>query len=151
MTPQFLSTIIVGQTLGFTAYQPNLVARQFGLCQPTPKSMYPSYDVLVDITSDEEFEIIQEEVDQIWKERPQLTPTPYSPAFYCTEEFATWWQKYFNAFIGAPEVKLAELTSAFTFFKGKPTRGKSTNSFWNAQITSQFDFLTGLTNFHLFF
>lgn len=76
LTPQYLSTIIVGQNLGFTAYQPNLVARQFGLFQPTPKSLYPSYDVLVDITSDEDFDIIQEKVNQIWAQKPQLTPTP---------------------------------------------------------------------------
>lgn len=113
LTPQFLSTIIVGQTLGMTAYQPNLVARQFGLCQPIPKHLCPSYDVLVNITSDEEFSIIQEEVDQLWAKRPQLTPTFYQPAFYCIEEFTIWWQQYFTTFIGDPEVKLAELTSTF--------------------------------------
>lgn len=76
---------------------------------------------------------------------------PLKSAFYCTEEFATCWQKYFTTLIGDPEVKLAELTLAFTFFQGRPTRCKPTNRFPNAQITSQFDFFTGLTNFHLFF
>ena len=37
LTPQFLSTVIFGVNPGLVAYQPNLVARQFGLYQLVPK------------------------------------------------------------------------------------------------------------------
>lgn len=104
-----------------------MVDRQFGLCQITPKSLFPSYEVLTVITADDDFDIIQEEVDILWKKRPQFKPTPFLPSFYCTIEFASWWQKYFNALVGRMEDKQAQLTVAFTFLQAKPTRCEYTH------------------------
>lgn len=42
LVPRFLSVVTSGSNLGLVAYQPNLVARQFGICQFIPKSLYSS-------------------------------------------------------------------------------------------------------------
>ena len=114
LTPQFLSIVIVGVNLGLVAYQPNLVARQFGLCQLVPKSLFNSHELLVDIIIDQPFEMIKDDIGNLWARRPTLTLTPFQPSFYCTKEFETWWQSYFVTFIGDSNAKLAELTTTFS-------------------------------------
>ena len=81
--------MIVGVNLGLVAYQPNLVARQFGLCQLVPKSLFNSHELLIDIISGQPFKIIKEDIENIWARRPTLTLTPFQPSFYYTKEFET--------------------------------------------------------------
>jgi len=46
-TPTFLSSkVISGSPYGIYGYQPNHVARQFGLVQPKPSSLYKCVDDL---------------------------------------------------------------------------------------------------------
>lgn len=127
MIPQFIPALGVGNPSIVLAHQPNMVARQFGLCQITPKSLFPSYEVLAVITTGDDSDDIHAEVDALWKQRPQFNPTPFIPAFFCTMEFAKWWQQYFNALVGALEEKQTQLTTAFTFLQAKPTRCKYTH------------------------
>ena len=61
-TPQFLSGAITQMSPCLTAYQPNLVARQFGLYQIVPKSLYPSHELLMDILDNQGWEVIKETV-----------------------------------------------------------------------------------------
>ena len=92
--------MIVGVNPGLVAYQPNLVARQFGLYQLVPKYLFNSHELLVDIITDQPFEMIKDDIGNIWARRPTLNLTPFQPSFHCTKEFETWWQSYFVTFIG---------------------------------------------------
>lgn len=59
LVPRFLSAVTSGSNPGLVAYQPNLVARQFGLCQLIPKSLYSSPDLLTNILCDQPWSVIQ--------------------------------------------------------------------------------------------
>lgn len=59
LVPQFLSAVTSGVNPGLVSYKPNLVARQFGLCQFVPKSLYSSLDILTNILCDQPWSMIQ--------------------------------------------------------------------------------------------
>lgn len=129
LIPQFLPALGAGMPAMVLAHQPNMVARQFGLCQIIPKPLFPSYHVLSDIIAGESGDIVQEAVDALWKQKPQFNPTPFIPSFYCTLEFAKWWQTYFDRLVvGDPAVKQTQLTTAFTSLQAKPTKCKFTHA-----------------------
>jgi hypothetical protein len=65
LVPQFLSVVTSGSNPGLVAYQPNLVARQFGLCQFIPKSLYSSPDLLTNILCDQPWSMIQEDLETL--------------------------------------------------------------------------------------
>ncbi|KAI5398847.1 hypothetical protein KIW84_064290 [Lathyrus oleraceus] len=108
LVPRFLSAETSSNNLGLVAYQPNLVARQFGLCQFIPKSVFSSQELLANILYGQPWSEIEEELETIWKNRPRLPSLPFRPAYYCTKEFHDWWQSYFTIYVGAPEAKLSE-------------------------------------------
>jgi hypothetical protein len=66
LVPQFLSAVTSSVNPGLVAYQPNLVARQFGLCQFVPKSLFSSLDILTNILCDQPWSMIQEDVEALW-------------------------------------------------------------------------------------
>ena len=121
----FLSVVIVGTTPGLVSYQPNLVARQFGLCQFIAKSLFPSFGLLFNITSNQPYDVFRVDVENFWEKMPKLGSIPFQPAFYCTKEFETWWQLYLTAYVGAPEAKLVEITETFTNLQAKATKCKT--------------------------
>lgn len=55
------------------AYQPNLVVRQFGLCQFIPKSLFSSLELITNILCGHPWSVIQEDLETIWE---KLTTTP---------------------------------------------------------------------------
>lgn len=125
LVPQFLSAVLSGVNPGLVAYQPNLVARQFGLCQFVPKSLFPSLDILTNILCDKPWNMVKEDVEVLWAKRPRLHSIPFQPAFLCTKKFDDWWQSYFSAYVGAPEAKLSELTQALVHLQAKSTKCKA--------------------------
>ncbi|XP_050897203.1 uncharacterized protein LOC127104024 [Lathyrus oleraceus] len=110
LVPQFLSVVLSGVNPGLVAYQPNLVARQFGLCQFVLKSLFSSLDMLRNILCDKPWNVVKEDVEALWEKRLRLHSIPFQPAFLCTKEFDDWWQSYLAAYVGAPKEKLSELT-----------------------------------------
>jgi hypothetical protein len=52
---------------GLVAYQPNLVARQFGLYQFIPKPLFSSQELLANILCGQPWSEIEEELESIWK------------------------------------------------------------------------------------
>ncbi|KAI5394489.1 hypothetical protein KIW84_061232 [Lathyrus oleraceus] len=125
LVPRFLSTETSSSNPGLVAYQPNLVARQFGLCQFIPKSLFSSQELLANILYGQPWSEIEEELETIWKNRPRLPSLPFRPAYYCTKEFHDWWQSYFTIYVGVPEAKLSELTEAFVHLQTKSTKCKA--------------------------
>lgn len=67
LVPRFLSTETASSNPGLVAYQPNLVARQFGLCQFIPKPMFSSQELLVNILCGQPWSEVEEELENIWK------------------------------------------------------------------------------------
>jgi len=73
---------------GLYVYQPNLVARKFGLVQPKPNSLYKCLD-----------ELKQPLVEHVWREllrqvqerAPTFDPASYTLSYACTEAFIRWW------------------------------------------------------------
>lgn len=70
------------------AYQPNLVARQFGLCQELPVPMFSyAYAILLGFTAKDADKAVAL-IDLFRKRQPEYTPFDFSPALHCTASFA---------------------------------------------------------------
>jgi len=85
LTPTFLSNKVTsGSPYGIYGYQPNHIAKQFGLVQPKPSSLYKCVD-----------DLRQPLIEQLWRltlRRAQeqnliFKPTPFVSSFACTEAF----------------------------------------------------------------
>lgn len=127
LVPRFLSVVIVGTTPGLVSYQPNLVPRKFVFCQFIPKSLFPSSDLLQNITRVRAYDVFRVDIENLWVKRLQLYSVPFQPAFYCTKEFENWWKSYFTAYIDASETKLDELTDALVHLQENATKCKATH------------------------
>ncbi|XP_050897207.1 uncharacterized protein LOC127104031 [Lathyrus oleraceus] len=140
LVPRFLSVETSSNNPCLVAYQPNLVARKFGLCQFIPKSLFSSQELLANILYGQPWSEIEEEIETIWKNRPRLPSLPFRPAYYCTKEFHDWWQTYFTIYVSAPEAKLSELTEAFLPLNpaGPAPANQPTPSTQEAQPSSPF-------------
>ncbi|XP_039686475.1 uncharacterized protein [Medicago truncatula] len=113
LTPTFLSSrVTVGSPYGVYSYQPNHVARQFGLIQIKPSSLYKCLD-----------DLRQPLIEHVWRsilrraQRQKLIfePKPFTSSFACTEVFYRWWQCYFKHQSDRidPDTLLPELILAF--------------------------------------
>ena len=76
LTPTFLSSKVTsGSPYGIYGYQPNLVARQFGLIQPKPCSLYKCVD-----------DLRQPLIEHVWRltlRRAQEQKLVFKPTFFC--------------------------------------------------------------------
>ena len=81
LVAQFLLAVIVGTIPDLVSYQPNLVARQFGLCQFIPKSLFPSFEFLFNITSDQPYDVFRVDVENFLEKKPKLGYIPFQPSF----------------------------------------------------------------------
>lgn len=127
LTPTFLSSRITpGSPYGIYAYQPNHVARQFGLVQTRPSSLYKC-----------EADLKQPLIEHIWRARlrralPQdiiFEPLSYASSFACTESFHQWWRRYYKRQSDAvdPDTLLPQLIIAFHVVQKKSKKNKGTH------------------------
>jgi hypothetical protein len=128
LTPLFLSYALNGDKPSLVAYQPNLVARQFGLCQTLPKSIFESPGLLNGVFANSPWGVIKTDYDDVCAKAPTIHLYEFKPQYLCTKEFDTWWQTYFNSFVGDSKSKLAQLTAASAALQGKSIRRRRTNS-----------------------
>lgn len=123
MTPTYLSSRLTpGSPYGVYGYQPNHVARQFGMVQSKPSSLFKSIS---------EWKIPL--IEPVWKSIIQakrttvFEPTYFSTSFACSEAFFRWWRNYYTrqSNRGNPDELLPQLTSTFHTLqnKDKKTRG----------------------------
>ncbi|KAK2436482.1 serine/threonine-protein phosphatase 7 long form protein [Trifolium repens] len=83
--------------LGLVGYQPNLVARQFGLSQFRPKSLFKNKDDIVLGNSGMSVEYFERRLRLADERKPyKLTPVAFETSQYCTFEFATWWSLHYE-------------------------------------------------------
>ena len=123
LTPTYLSSRLTpGSPYGVYGYQPNHVARQFGMVQSKPSSLFKSIS---------EWKIPL--IEPVWKSIIQarrttvFEPTYFSTSFACSEAFFRWWRNYYTrqSNRGNPDELLPQLTSTFHTLqnKDKKTRG----------------------------
>jgi hypothetical protein len=115
LTPTFLSSRIFStksvEFCGLYCYQPNLVARQFGLVQPLPCSLYKTKEDLRKPKNENTWRILQQVKEQV----PAFNHVAFDLSFACTESFFRWWRGYYiqqSANVDQPTL-LSKLFSAF--------------------------------------
>ncbi|XP_027337222.1 uncharacterized protein LOC113850902 [Abrus precatorius] len=103
------------------AYQPNLVARQFGLGQLKPSLMLEGSNLDILENARKSIDDLNEAISFFRKRRTKISPLDFKPIFYCTSTFQSWWSTYYLH----PEISIEacnqNMTSAFSLFqKGDP-------------------------------
>jgi hypothetical protein len=111
--------------LGLVGYQPNLVARQFGLSQFRPKSLFKNKDDIVLGNSGMSVEYFERRLKLADERSYKLTPIAFETSQYCTYEFATWWSLHYEKHAkGDDEVLLHALEAGFDALQPKTPKGK---------------------------
>jgi hypothetical protein len=78
-----------------TAYQPNLVARQFGLIRALLKCLYDKKGSLLLYNAVHNETTALKQITK-YTGRTQLTPLNFEPNFLCTRDFGRWWNIYYT-------------------------------------------------------
>jgi hypothetical protein len=98
---------------GLVGYQPNCVARQFGMSQIRPKSFFETPDRMVLGTGITE-KIYKKYMRMIANYEYTFKPFEFKPSFYCTDGFSAWWNEYYSRFsVGNAEHVLGMVDSGF--------------------------------------
>jgi len=130
LTPTLLSSRIFPtnstHSYGLYGYQPNLVARQFGLIQTRPNSLYKSKKDLKKPKNENIWRSLLQKVDE---HVPTLKPIPFELSYECTKTFFRWWRGYFveQSKEVNPDTTLPELISAFNYVQRKSKKPKGTH------------------------
>src|SRR3954471_13965103 len=128
LTPRLLSQRLrpsKGQCT-LMCYQPNLVSRQFGLTQITPKCLYEKRNHMCFHT----LYLTEEECERKINKYigvTNLSPIPFEPSFYSTPDFHQWWTEYYSSQIFDADSLAQELTAAFTDVQENFQKGTSTH------------------------
>ncbi|KAK2426398.1 serine/threonine-protein phosphatase 7 long form protein [Trifolium repens] len=112
--------------LGLVGYQPNLVARQFGLSQFRPKSLFKNKDDIVLGNSGMSVEYFERRLKLADERKPyKLTPVAFETSQYCTFEFATWWSLHYEKHAKqSDEVLLQAIEAGFDALQQKTPKSK---------------------------
>jgi hypothetical protein len=112
--------------LGLVGYQPNLVARQFGLSQFRPKSLFKNKDEIVLGNSGMSVEYFERRLKLAEDRMPyKLTPIASEFSQFCTYEFATWWSLHYEKHAKHnDEVLLQAIEAGFDALQQKTPKGK---------------------------
>ncbi|KAK2430056.1 serine/threonine-protein phosphatase 7 long form protein [Trifolium repens] len=112
--------------LGLVGYQPNLVARQFGLSQFRPKSLFKNKDDIVLGNSGMSVEYFERRLKLAEERRPyKLTPIAFGISHLCTFEFATWWSLHYEKHAKqSDEVLLQAIEAGFDALQQKTPKSK---------------------------
>ncbi|KAK2448756.1 hypothetical protein QL285_008003 [Trifolium repens] len=128
LTPTILSSRqgVERRHLGLVGYQPNLVARQFGLSQFRPKSLFKNKDEIVLGNSGMSVEYFERRLRLADERKPyKLTPVAFETSQYCTFEFATWWSLHYEKHAkNSDEVLLQAIEAGFDALQQKTPKGK---------------------------
>ena len=116
LTPTFLSSrnsaSKTSASFGLCGYQPNLVARQFGLVQPKPCSLHKCSGDLKRPTKENTWRVLLQRVQE---QILAFKPAPFALSYACTEAFLRWWQEYYRQQASQvhPDTLLPQLIFAF--------------------------------------
>jgi hypothetical protein len=126
LTPTILSSRqgVERRHLGLVGYQPNLVARQFGLSQFRPKSLFKNKDDIVLGNSGMSVEYFECRLKLVEGKSYKLTPIAFESSQFCTYEFATWWSLYYEEKTKGDEGLLGAIEAGFDALQPKTPKGK---------------------------
>ena len=79
------------------AYQPNLVARQFGLSQPLPRSLFLLKETVVTSTAAFSESPFKNKMETYNERRVGLDFFCFEPFFLYNEEFDIWWANHYRS------------------------------------------------------
>lgn len=108
------------------SYQLNHVARQFGLIQIKPSSLYKCLD---DLRQPLIEHVCRSTLRRAQRQKLIFEPKPFTSSFACTEVFYRWWQCYFKHQSNRidPDTLLPELILAFHTVQKKSKKNKGTH------------------------
>ncbi|WJX89439.1 hypothetical protein P8452_71438 [Trifolium repens] len=108
---------------GLVGYLPNCVARQFGMSQIRPKSLFENLDRMVLGTGVTE-KTYKKYMRMLENYEFNFKPFEYKPSFYCTDGFSKWWSDHYTKHsIGNADQLIGMVESGFIV----PSLGKEIN------------------------
>jgi hypothetical protein len=137
LTPTILSSRqgVERRHLGLVGYQPNLVARQFGLSQFRPKSLFKNKDEIVLGNSGMSVEYFERRLKLADERSYKLTPVAFELSQFCTFEFATWWSLHYEKHTkDSDEVLLQAWEAGFDALQQRTPKGKGNFELFNNVI-----------------
>jgi hypothetical protein len=125
--------------LGLVGYQPNLVARQFGLTQFRPKSLFRNRDDIVLGNSGMSEVYYDQRLKLAEKITYNLTPMDFEISHFCTYEFAAWWSLYYEKYSKDEQQLLRGLNAGFDALQSKASKSKGNWNIRRINISIRFD------------
>ncbi|KAK2442745.1 serine/threonine-protein phosphatase 7 long form protein [Trifolium repens] len=122
--------------LGLVGYQPNLVARQFGLSQFRPKNLFKNKDDIVLGNSGMSVEYFERRLKLVEGKSYKLTPIAFELSQFCTYEFATWWSLYYEGRTKGDEELLGAIEAGFDALQPKTPKGKGVSKTKDANTST---------------
>ncbi|XP_050890475.1 uncharacterized protein LOC127095892 [Lathyrus oleraceus] len=101
--------------IALIVYQPNLVARQFGLIQIKPRPIFPKKGSIIFYNSLHNEEESKELSKKLTDDSLDIRPVIFRPSFLCTPEFDEWWKDYYSTRFFDVTAFTTHLTNAFAF------------------------------------
>jgi len=124
LTPTLLSSRIKStDPFSLYGYQPNLAARQFGLEQPKPSTLYKCLDDLKQPLVEHIWRAL---LRQIQERAPTFDPASFTLYHACTKAFFRWWQEYYRRQASRvnPDSLLPQLISTFNIVQKQSKKNK---------------------------
>jgi hypothetical protein len=110
--------------LGLVGYQPNLVARQFGLSQYRPRSLFRNKDDIVLGNSGMSELYFERRLKLAEKDTYNLTPMAFEVSQHCTYEFAAWWSLHYEKHAKDEQILLRGLNAGFDVLQSRAPKSK---------------------------
>ncbi|XP_057446100.1 uncharacterized protein LOC130738185 isoform X1 [Lotus japonicus] len=123
--PQVLPLGFKKSEVNVLGYQPQLVARQFGLCQIVPIPLFSKKDAICNEGfCDKDVDSFYEALNYYDKKTSalRLEPLSFEPSFYCTKEFEVWWSTYYKSIQTTLGVCIGKMTEALQSVQKKATK-----------------------------
>ena len=108
------------------AYQPNFVARQFGLCQILPEPLFNKKREICLAGVPYSFKEIETRQKQ-YAGFADFSLVFFTPSFYMTKDFYTWWTAYYSKNMFSTIQIQQQLTTAFSFVQEHVKKGRFTH------------------------
>ena len=109
--------------IALIVYQPNLVARQFGLIQIKPRPIFPKKGSIIFYNSLHNEDESKELSKKLTDDSLDIRPVIFRPSFLCTPEFDEWWKDYYSTRFFDVTTFTTHLTNAFAFVQDRTKKG----------------------------
>ncbi|XP_050916133.1 uncharacterized protein LOC127131246 [Lathyrus oleraceus] len=105
--------------IALIVYQPNLVARQFGLIQIKPRPIFPKKGSIIFYNSLHNEDESKESSKKLTDDSLDIRPVIFRLSFLCTPEFHEWWKDYYSTRFFDITAFTTHLTNVFAFVQDR--------------------------------